>query len=85
MLGIAHSKKEAWRSAKRLADYRVKESELRAQLRRIQAAKAERSLRVAEMDFGRTRLAVRMSGYLPMCSEHTRGRRGAYPSVIGNR
>jgi hypothetical protein len=63
LLGVAHAARDVCRTAKRLADYQVKETLLRAELYRLHAAKAEQQLRVAEMDVGRARLVVRKGGF----------------------
>jgi hypothetical protein len=63
LLGVAHAARDVCRTAKRLADYQVKETLLRAELYRFQAAKAEQQLRVAEMDVGRARLVLREGGF----------------------
>jgi|SRR5882762_1092072 hypothetical protein len=68
LLGVAHATRDVCRATKRLADYRVKETLLRAELYRLHATKAEQQLRVAEMDVGRTRLMVRKGGFLPFMS-----------------
>jgi hypothetical protein len=63
LLRVAHAARDVCRTAKRLADYQVKETLLRAELYRFQAAKAEQQLRVAEMDVGRARLVLREGGF----------------------
>jgi len=62
-LGVAHAARDICCATKRLADYRVKETLLRAELYRLHAAKAEQQLRTAEMDVGRARLMVRKEGF----------------------
>jgi hypothetical protein len=63
LLGVAHATRDVCRAIKRLADYRVKETLLRAELYQLHATKAEQQLRVAEMDVGRARLVVRKGGF----------------------
>jgi hypothetical protein len=63
LLGVTHAARDVCRTAKRLANYQVKEALLRAELYRLHAIKAEQQLRVAEMDVGRARLMVRKGGF----------------------
>jgi len=90
LLGVAHAMRDVCRATKRLADYRVKETLLRAELYQLHATKAEQQLRVAEMDVGRARLVVRkggffrsMSGPSPRRVRHNRGNRKSESVVCG--
>ena len=85
LLGVVNATQDVCRATKHLADYRVKETLLRAELYRLHATKAEHQLRVAEMDVGRARLVVRKGGFFrpsgmstpsPRRLRHNRGKSG---------
>lgn len=63
LLSAAYAGKKASHAAKRLACYRAKEFQLKAQLYRIRAEQAEAELRLAEKDVGRVRYMLRKSGH----------------------
>lgn len=62
-MSLAHTKRDIYAIIKQLSTKRALESRLRAQLYDLQTRRAEADLGEADLDIGRTSLAIRHQGY----------------------
>lgn len=84
IINVAYAERKACKAAKRLANYRVQETLLKAQLHQIRADRAEKRLHTAEMNFGRAHAAARRGGYMRLCvaDNRTKHRHGTYANFF---